>query len=77
MAPNVAGSNPVSHPTPRMSFDRQLDILMAILATVIAFIGCIFVIGISLKITLLIAACVLLAGFIFGRRVAEIVSGFF
>jgi hypothetical protein len=60
-----------------MSFDRQLDILMAILATVIAFVGCIFMIGIPLKISLLIAAFVLLAGIVFGRRVAEIVSSIF
>jgi len=60
-----------------MSFDRQLDILMAILASVIAFIGCIFVGGIPLWISLLIFACVLLAGLIFGRRVAEIVSSIF
>jgi hypothetical protein len=65
----------IPSPTPilRMSFDRQLDILMAVIATVIAFVGCIFG-GVPLEFSLLASACVLLAGFIFGRRVAEIVS---
>ena len=60
-----------------MSFDRQLDILMAILASVIAFVGFTFIGAIPVKISLLISACVLLAGLIFGRRVAEIVSSIF
>jgi len=60
----------------RMSFDRHLDILMAVIATVIAFVGCI-VGGVPLEFSLLASACVLLAGLIFGRRVAEIVSSLF
>jgi hypothetical protein len=60
-----------------MSFDRQLDILMAILASVIAFVGCTLIGGIAVKISLLVSECVLLAGLIFGRRVAEIVSSIF
>ena len=77
MAPKVAGSNPVSHPNLTMGFDRQLDILMAILASLIVFVGCIFMGGISVKISLVISACVLLARLIFGRRVAEVVSEIF
>jgi hypothetical protein len=49
-----------------MSFDRQLDILMGVLATLIAFVGCIFVIGLPIEITLLISACVFLAGLLLG-----------
>jgi len=60
-----------------MGFDRQLDILMAILASLIVFVGCIFMCGISVKISLVISACVLLARLIFGRRVAEVVSEIF
>ena len=50
---------------------------MAILASVIAFVGCTLIGGIAVKISLLVSECVLLAGLIFGRRVAEIVSSIF
>ena len=60
-----------------MSFDRQLDILMAILASVLAFLGCIFSGALSLQFSLLVAIVVLVAGFLFGRRVAKIVAGIF
>jgi hypothetical protein len=45
VAPNVAGSIPVSHPN-FMSFDRQLDILVAILTAALVFLGCIFLVDV-------------------------------
>jgi hypothetical protein len=60
-----------------MGFNRQLDVLMAILATLITFLGCVFSGALSLTQSLVIAAGVFLAGLIFGRRVAEIVTGIF
>jgi uncharacterized membrane protein len=60
-----------------MGFNRQLDVFLAIVATLITFVGSIFMIGIPLKASALISACVLLAGLIFGRRVAEIVCSIF
>jgi hypothetical protein len=60
-----------------MSFDRQLDVLMAVLSSFIVFVGCIFLGGIPIKISLIISVCVFLAGLVFGRRVAEIITSFF
>jgi hypothetical protein len=60
-----------------MGFNRQLDVLMAILATLITFLGCVFSGALSLTQSLVIAAGVFLAGPISGRRVAEIVTGIF
>ena len=60
-----------------MGFNRQLDALMAVLAAIVVFVGCILIIGIPIKISSLISACVFLAGLVFGRRVAEIVSSMF
>ena len=60
-----------------MGFNRQLDILMAVLAGLVVFVGCILMIGISIKISAIISVCVLLAGLVFGRRVAEIVTSIF
>jgi uncharacterized membrane protein len=60
-----------------MGFNRQLDILMAVLAAIVVFVGGIPMIGIPIKISLIISACVFLAGLVFGRRVAEIVSSVF
>jgi uncharacterized membrane protein len=60
-----------------MGFNRQLDVLMAIVAAIVVFVGCVLVIGIPLKISLIISACVFLAGLAFGRRVAETVSSIF
>ena len=60
-----------------MGFNRQLDVLMAILGALVVFVGCILVIGVPIKISLFIAACILLAGLVFGRRVAEIVTSIF
>lgn len=60
-----------------MSFDRQLDILMAVLASVLAFLGRIFSGAVSLQGSLLVGIVVFVAGLIFGRRVAEIVADIF
>jgi uncharacterized membrane protein len=60
-----------------MDFNRQLDVVMAALAAVVVFVGCILLIGIPIKISSLISACVFLAGLVFGRRVAEIVTSIF
>jgi len=60
-----------------MTFHRQLDILMAILATVITFLGSIFILGLTLKIGLLLSCGVLLAGLVFGRGVARTISEIF
>lgn len=54
-----------------MGFDRQLDVLMAALAAVVVLIGCVFWIGISFKVSLLVSTLVLFAGLIFGRGVAK------
>jgi hypothetical protein len=45
-----------------MGFNRQLDILMAVLAAIVVFVGGIPMIGIPTKISLIISACVFLAG---------------
>jgi hypothetical protein len=60
-----------------MGFYRQVEALMAVLAAVIVFVSCILMIGIPVKISLLISACVFLTGLVFGRRVAEIVAHLF
>jgi hypothetical protein len=60
-----------------MGFNRQLDVLMAILAALITFVGCVFSGVLTVTQSLLIAAGVCLAGLVFGRRVAEIVTSIF
>jgi hypothetical protein len=50
---------------------------MAILATLITFVGCVFSGVLTVTQSLLIAAGVFLAGLVFGRRVAEIVTSIF
>ena len=54
-----------------MGFDRQLDVFMAALTAIVVLVGCVFWIGISFKISLLVSTLVLFAGLIFGRGVAE------
>ncbi len=56
-----------------MSYDRQLDILVAILLTVLTFVGCIFYGAISAKASLLVSVGVFLAALVFGGRIAEVV----
>ena len=60
-----------------MSYDRQLDILVAILLTVLTFVGCIFYFVISAKASLLVSAGVFLAALVFGRRITQVVTSMF
>ncbi|HET7106711.1 MAG TPA: hypothetical protein VFI38_07865 [Candidatus Acidoferrum sp.] len=55
-----------------MSFDRELDVLVAILVAFVGFVGCVFSGALTVASSLLIAAGVFLIGLLFGRRVAEI-----
>ena len=50
---------------------------MAVLAALIVFVGCVFSGALTVTQSLLIAAAVFLAGLVFGRRVAEIVTSIF
>ncbi len=59
-----------------MSFDRQLDLLVTILTTVVVFVGCIFSGELSVKISLLVAAGVFLARLVLGRGISEILDIF-
>lgn len=59
-----------------MSFDRQLDLLVTILTTVMVFISCIFSGELSVQISLFIAAGVFLAGLVLGRGISEILHIF-
>jgi hypothetical protein len=54
-----------------MGFNRQLEVFLVLAATLITFVCCIFMIGISLKVSMLISICVLLGGILFGRGFAE------
>jgi hypothetical protein len=45
-----------------MGFYRQLDLLVTVLTTLLVFVFCIFLGGLSAEISLLIAAGVFLAG---------------
>ena len=89
VAPDVAGSIPVSHPNHHrfclqsltqngglkaIGFHRQLDILMAVLAMLITLVGDIFILGRTFKISLLGSSSVLLAGLILGPSVAKAIG---
>jgi hypothetical protein len=60
-----------------MGFNRQLNGLVVALGTLVTFVGCIFLIGIPVKISLLIAACVFFGGLFLGRRFVQAVIGIF
>jgi hypothetical protein len=60
-----------------MSFDRQLDILVAVLVAFVAFVGCVFSGALTVASSLFIAAGVFLVGLLFGRRVATIALDLF
>ena len=59
-----------------MSFDRQLDLLVTILATIVVFVGCTFCGALSVKISVLIAGGVCLTGLVFGRGIRKILDFF-
>ena len=60
-----------------MSSDRQLDILVAALVAFVAFVGCVFSGALTVASSSLIAAGVLFAGLLFGRRAAKIALDLF
>ena len=60
-----------------MGFYRQLDLLVTTLTKVLAFVICIFMGGLSARVSLGVAAVVCLAGLIYGRRIAEILRFFY
>jgi hypothetical protein len=60
----------------KMSFDRQVALLFTILTAAVVFIGCTFYFALSVKISALIAACVLIAGLACGRSVGKILDFF-
>ncbi len=60
-----------------MGFDRQLDVLVAILSAVLAFVGCVFYFALPVKASVFISTGVLLAGLVFGRQISEIVTNIF
>jgi hypothetical protein len=73
VAPNVAGSIPVSHPNfTSMSFDRQLDILVAILTAALAFLAGIFLGDLALAISASISGCVVVAGLLLRRGLMRV-----
>ena len=55
-----------------MSFDRQLDVLVAVLATLVTFVGCLVSGALTVVSSSVIAAGVFLAGLFVGRRIVEI-----
>lgn len=59
-----------------MSFDRQLDVLVAFLTALIVFVGCVFN-EIPVKISLLISVGAFSAGIFFGRGIAQGIAEFF
>ena|SRR3981189_1224648 len=59
-----------------MSFDRQVDLLVTVLTTILVFMGCIFLGALSVKISLLIAAGVCIAGLVIGRGIGKILEFF-
>jgi hypothetical protein len=60
-----------------MSFDRQLDALVAVLAALVTFVGCLFSGALTVGSSSVIAVGVFLAGFFFGRRIVEITLDLF
>jgi hypothetical protein len=57
-----------------MGFYRQLDLVVIVLTTLLVFVFCTFLGGLSVKISLLIAAGVFLAGLRFGRQIAKVLE---
>jgi biotin transporter BioY len=55
-----------------MGFNRQLEVFLAIVATLITFMSCAIQLELSIMASVLISLCVLLAGLVFGRSISEI-----
>jgi hypothetical protein len=60
-----------------MSFDRQLDILVAVLVAFVVFVACVFSGALTVASSLVIAASIFLVGLLFGRKVATIALDLF
>jgi hypothetical protein len=60
-----------------MSFDRQLDVLVAVLLAVVTFLGCIFSAVMSVRVSALVSVGVFLATLVFGRRIADVILDIF
>jgi len=58
-----------------MGFNRELDIFVAITATLITFVSCVLR-DLPVAISALISFCVLAGGLVFGRRFAQTVNEF-
>jgi hypothetical protein len=58
-----------------MTFDRQLDIFVAIVSAVIVFAGLTWFFGVPPNVSLLIAIVVLVLGLLFGRVAAAVIRG--
>ena len=57
-----------------MTFDRQLNILVAVLTGLLTFVACILSFGLPLWTSVLISSGALLAGIVFGRDISELVQ---
>jgi hypothetical protein len=56
-----------------MSFDRQPDIFVAVATGVLVFVG-MFLAGVPIEVSAIIATGVLVLGLLFGRDIVEAVS---
>ncbi len=55
-----------------MTFDRQLDLIVAFAASLQVFVGCIFYLAIPVSFAAIIAGVVLILGLLIGRDIIEI-----
>lgn len=60
-----------------MSYERQLDLVVTTLVTIVAFAGCVFYLALPLNISLVIALAIFAAGLVLGRGVARVLRVFF
>jgi hypothetical protein len=60
-----------------VSYERQLDLLVTTLVSIVVFVGCIFYGALPLSISICVAILVFLIGLVLGRRVADILHAFF
>ncbi len=59
-----------------MSFDKQLDIIVSILAGLVVFLFCLFWGPLPVKASLAAGAVVSLIGLLFGREVVKAITTF-
>ena len=60
-----------------MSYERQLDLVVTALVTVVVFVGCVFYCTLLFSVSLAIAGAVFVAGLVLGRDVAHVLHLFF